>query len=472
MPDVQVTLTGGIVAEAVQGRLVGGSVEAIVGGVSIDSRTIDPQDLFVAVRGDQFDGHDFVGAAIDRGAMGAVVSRLPAQMPVPAKMPPPVVIQVADTLRALQALGQYIRRASGARVVAITGSAGKTTTKEVVAAFLGTRYRVFRNRGNLNNHIGLPLSLTELRDRPDVAVVELGMNHAGEIRVLVGLAEPEVRVWTNVAEVHSAFFTSVDSIADAKAEILERASPQDVLVANADDARVMARASRFAGTVRTFGMTRTADVMATDIEPRGLDGMTATIHTAAGTGRLQIPLLGRANLANVLAAAAVALNFQVPLRAIVERAATLEPVTHRGQVLALARGVTLIDDSYNSNPVALERALDVLHAEARHARRIAVLGEMLELGERALSLHEAAGRTVAASAVDVLVTVGGEAAEALGAAAIDAGLSPEHVVHVQSSDDACRVVSTMVQPDDLVLVKGSRGFGMETIVARLRAEFA
>ena len=224
-----------------------------------------PGDLFVAVRGDRFDGHDFVAAALAAGAAGAVVTATPALPEAGKAGPAPLLIEVADTTQALQDGAREVRRRSGATVVAITGSAGKTTTKELTAEFLSAKYTVFRNRGNLNNHIGLPLSLLELRSRPDVAVVELGMNHAGEIRTLVGIAEPEVRVWTNVGDAHAGFFASADAIADAKAEILEQARPDDLLVANADDARIRARAGRFAGRIRTFGISDDADYRASGV---------------------------------------------------------------------------------------------------------------------------------------------------------------------------------------------------------------
>src|SRR6187401_3789119 len=220
---------------------------------SIDTRSLQPGDLFVAIRGDRFDGHDFVAAALAAGAAGAVVTTTPALAEAGKAGPAPLLIEVADTTRALQDGAREVRRRSGARVIAITGSAGKTTTKELTAEFLAAKYTVFRNRGNLNNHIGLPLSLLELRSRPDVAVVELGMNHAGEIRTLIGIAEPDVRVWTNVGDAHAGFFASADAIADAKAEILERADAQDVLVCNADDPRMAARVRDFAGRTITFG---------------------------------------------------------------------------------------------------------------------------------------------------------------------------------------------------------------------------
>src|SRR5262249_44325983 len=218
------------------------------------------------------------------------------------------VIEVADTIGALQSLARAIRRESGTKVVAITGSAGKTTTKEVTSELLSARYRVVRNRGNLNNHIGLPLSLMELRERPEIAVVELGMSHAGEISTLVRIAEPEVRVWTNVGEAHLGFFASVGAIADAKAEIFEGARPTDVLVSNADDPLIAARVNRFRGRVVTFGIEQAADVAATAIADHGIDGMTARVTTPGGWIDLATPLAGRANLANVLAATAVAIQ--------------------------------------------------------------------------------------------------------------------------------------------------------------------
>ena len=280
-----IALSAAEIAAATGGRVVSGRPDQRVERWSIDTRSIAAGDLFVAVRGDRFDGHDFVAAALAAGAAGAVVTETPALSEAGTAGPAPLLIQVADTTRALQDAAREVRRRSGARVVAITGSAGKTTTKELTAEFLSAKYTVFRNRGNLNNHIGLPLSLLELRSRPDVAVVELGMNHAGEIRTLVGIAEPDVRVWTNVGDAHAGFFASVDAIADAKAEILEQARPGDLLVANADDEWIRARAGRFGGKVRTFGISAGADYRASDVRHRGLDGMTATLDHAAGERR-------------------------------------------------------------------------------------------------------------------------------------------------------------------------------------------
>jgi UDP-N-acetylmuramoyl-tripeptide--D-alanyl-D-alanine ligase len=452
--------------EAVHGQVVGGDMTREFAAVSIDTRTLVPGDLFIAIRGEHFDGSDFAQAAIDAGAAGVVVNL--GRGGALAVKDGTVVIEAADTTAALQALARAVRRASGTKVVAITGSAGKTTTKEVTGEFLAARYEVVRNRGNLNNHIGLPLSLMELRHRPEIAVVELGMNHAGEISTLVGIAEPDIRVWTNVGEAHLGYFDSMDAIADAKAEIFEGATASTLLVANADDQRVATRRPAFAGRTITFGIDRQADVRATGVEDRGIEGTRAHVATPRGDLDLDTPLVGRGNLANVLAATAVAVECAVPLQAIAERARHLRPASHRGEIVRLPGGVTIVDDSYNANPTATKQALRLLGA-SKASRRIAVLGEMLELGDRAVELHEEVGRAAVEAGVDVLLAVGGEPASALANAAVAAGLAEDHVHHLTTSDRAADLAAALVAPGDLVLVKGSRGIRTDRVVERLKA---
>ena len=473
-----IELTAAWVTSAVSGVVLSGDRARAFTGVSIDTRTLKAGELYIAIRGERFDGADFAEAAIVAGAAGAVVPRGRGQALVAASArvasglsrtratDSTVVIEVDDTTAALQALAHAVRVASGTKVVAITGSAGKTTTKEITAEFLAVRYRVMRNRGNFNNHIGLPLSLIELTARPEIAVVELGMNHAGEISTLVRVAEPDVRVWTNVGEAHLGFFASLDAIADAKAEILERATPSTVLVANADDERVAARTRRFAGRTVTFGIDRDADVLAAPVVDRGIEGMTARVSTPKGDIEIATPLIGRANLSNLLAGTAVALEFDVPLDAIAERASMLRPASHRGEVVRLAR------DSYTANPTATRRALEVLAGAVHTGRRVAVLGEMLELGDRAIGLHEDVGRAAARARVDLLITVGGAAAAALGAAAVDAGLPRANVRHFATSDETADAVAAEIRSGDLVLVKGSRGVKTDRVVDRLKAALA
>ena len=462
------------VAAATGGRVAAGDPAQDVGPVGIDSRTLARGDFFVALRGTRFDGHRFVGDAAARGATGALVEDGAAEDAAWLDGLPDGfgLVRVRETTAALQDLARAVRTAVETRVVAITGSAGKTTTKEATASFLAPRLRVVKNRGNLNNHIGLPLSLLQLRDVPDAAVMELGMSHAGEISTLVNIADPDVRVWTNVGDAHLGSFASPDAVAEAKAEILEGADAADVLVCNADDPRVQARVGGFAGRTVTFGTSPGATVSASAIEDLGIDGIRARVTTPGGAGVVETPLLGRANLANVLAGAAVALEFGVPFEEIAGSASALAPAERRGVVHRLRGGVTLIDDSYNSNPAALRGALDVVAVETRASRKVAVLGEMLELGDSATALHEACGRAAQGVGLRLLITVGGPAARALGAAAVSAGMPASAVRWLPSSDRAASLAAELVREGDLVLVKGSRGARLDVVADRIVAEFA
>lgn len=480
MASAPLMLTAAMIASATGGTVAAGDPQTAIDGFSIDSRTLQRGELFFAIVAAR-DGHDFVDAAFDRGAIGAVIG--PGRNVVPANgrraagadaSASPVLIQVADTTQALQDLGRFVRRQSDATVVAITGSAGKTTTKETIAEFLSARFRVTKNKGNLNNHLGLPLSLLELRYGTDVAVMELGMNHAGEIRLLVSIAEPEVRVWTNVGDAHLGYFESREAIADAKGEILEGARTSDVLICNADDPLVMARAARFAGRRITFGFGRSADVRGDSVEDLGLNGTRLVVHTPAGSTVMHTPLLGRGNVANLLAAAAVATHLGVSVEAIAERAARLRPAAHRGAVMKLSNGVTVVDDSYNSSPTALMAALEVIAREPRDVRKAAVLGEMLELGAHSLQLHRECGQAAAAAKLDRLITVGGDPAKALAEAAVHNGMNHAAVSWVPSSSDASSELLRWLADGipSVVLVKGSRGIKTDMVVDRITEAYS
>src|SRR5262245_20652823 len=275
-------------AVAMDGHVIAGSPAVEPTGFSIDSRTVGAGEAFFAIVAAR-DGHGFAADAVARGARIVVVARDIDS----GTLAPATLVRVGDTTRGLQALGRTVRRLSGATVIAITGSAGKTTTKETIAAFLEGRFRVVKNPGNLNNHLGLPLSLLELRHGADVAVMELGMNHAGEIRVLVDISEPDVRVWTNVGDAHIGNFGDPDGIAAAKAEILERSGTDTVLVANADDPRVMRSVTGFPGRLVTFGVGDAATVRATEIEELGLKGTKAILTRGTERVAVTVPLLGR-----------------------------------------------------------------------------------------------------------------------------------------------------------------------------------
>lgn len=457
------TLTAAEMARAFGGVLVKGSAERLLPSVSIDTRTLRAGDLFVALRGPHFDGHAFVRDAIAGGAAGVAVSD--ASCVAPDDVP---TIVVEDTLRGLQEAARAIRRRAATTVVAITGSVGKTSTKEITATLLARRFTTFRTRGNLNNHIGLPLSLFELRTAPQMAVVELGMSGFGEIRRLVQIAEPQLRVWTNVGEAHLGFFASVEDIASAKEEILAEAGPEDVLVANAGDPRVIARAPRFAGRVVTFGVGAVADVAVTDIHAHGLEGTTATMTMGGAPYVIETRLIGTPSLANIAAASAVALECGVPPAEIVADVAALAPPPHRGAVVKASGGWTVVDDAYNSSPLALIRALETLATAP--GRRVAILGEMLELGELAGSYHAACGREAARLGISVVIAVGGAPARTLADAAGEAAPPPDVVRHVQESTAAAALARELVRPGDSVLVKGSRALRMERVVDALLEE--
>ncbi|HUF46883.1 MAG TPA: UDP-N-acetylmuramoyl-tripeptide--D-alanyl-D-alanine ligase [Vicinamibacterales bacterium] len=454
-------LTAGLVAEVTGGQLVSGSTGEVFSSVSTDSRTLRPGAMFVALEGAR-DGHVFVGPALSGGATGLLVTR-PPERPGGA-----AVIVVPDTLQALQRLGQDIRRRSGATLVAITGSTGKTTTREIAAHLLAARFAVYRSHGNFNNHIGLPLSLIELVSRPRIAVVELGMNHAGEIRRLVELAEPDVRVWTNVGDAHLEYFGTREAIAAAKAEILEWPTPGMVVVANADDGLVMRHVAQLSGPGRvvTFGEAPRATVHIARIDDHGLDGTDARFETPAGPIETTLALPGRVHVFNAAAAVAVALHFDVPAAELVSRLAGVRPVARRGASTSLASGVRLVDDSYNASPDAMVAMIEAL-ARTAARRRVAVLGEMLELGPAAREKHAACGRAAARAGVDVLVAIGGTVVDALVDGAVSAGLAADRIHRFASAVSAADTVASLVRPGDVVLVKGSRGTATDVVADRL-----
>jgi UDP-N-acetylmuramoyl-tripeptide--D-alanyl-D-alanine ligase len=432
-----------------------------LGGVSIDSRTLQPGQLFVAIAGPRFDGHEFVRAAAEKGAAAALVHRA---LPSPVSIP---TVTVADTTAALAALAGDWRERAQVPVVAVTGSAGKTTTKEMTAWLLGTRGDVLKTEGNLNNRYGLPLSLLRLRPGHTAAVLELGMSAAGELRALSALARPDVAIITMVAPVHLEFFSSLDAIADAKAEILEGLRDGGVAVLNGDDPRVRARGQAHRGRVLWFGKDRAFDVSAENW--RGtVHGMRFDMRLGGAALDVALPLAGPHFMMNFLAAAAAAHHLGVPAETIAERALTLKPAARRGEVLRLGGGVTLLDDSYNSNPAAVEAAVAALTLAAR-GRRVAFLGDMLELGPAGPELHAETGAAVCGR-LDLLVAAG-ELARHFVEGARRAGKDASALAAFSDSAAAAEAAAGLVQPGDAVLVKGSRGARMEKVVEALRAHF-
>ncbi|HEU4388229.1 MAG TPA: UDP-N-acetylmuramoyl-tripeptide--D-alanyl-D-alanine ligase [Blastocatellia bacterium] len=441
-------------------------------GYSIDSRTVRSGELFFAIRGVNTDGHRFVDAALDRGALAAVVAR---DFAAPERSFERKLIRVADTLLALQALASAVLRSWRGREVAVTGSSGKTTTKEILASLLERAGRVIKSEGNLNNHYGLPLSVLRMESDGadagdyDHAVFEMGMNHKGEIARLTEIAPPDIGVVTNVAPVHLEFFSSVAEIADAKAEMVLGIKPGGTAVLNADD-ELVSRMARLRTDirVRTFGIDRPADVTARDVVSRGFDGTQFGLVTPRGETNVLLRLAGRHNLYNALAAAAVADLCEVPLADIASALATCSGTKMRGEVVRLANGATLIDDSYNSNPRALAEMVDTLCAGG--GRHVVVAGEMLELGESGPQLHRDSGRAMAGKSVQLIVGVRGLGREIVDGA-IDAGFDRDAAIYCDTPAEAAELLGKRLAAGDAVLVKGSRGVKMETVVELLKQRF-
>jgi UDP-N-acetylmuramoyl-tripeptide--D-alanyl-D-alanine ligase len=442
---------------------------ARLAGVSIDSRTIRPGELFVAIHGPRHDGHDHVAAALGAGAIAALVAAEKVGSythTVQAKC-----VIVGDTFLALKQFARAVREAWGGKIAGVTGSVGKTTTKEILAALLGARFRVLKSEGNFNNEYGLPLTLFRLDEAHRAAVLEMGMSRRGELSRLAEIARPDVGVVTRVSPAHLEFFASVDEIALAKRELIEGLNGQgSTAVLNADDRRVAAFGSHAPGRVLTYGIENRAFFMAENIEDRGALGTTFDYVSPEGRVRLELALPGRHVIANALASLAAASVWGIGIEEARAVLPSLKPPAMRGELLRFSDGAALINDSYNSSPAALEAMTSLLAATPGFKRRILAAGEMRELGETSAELHREAGRFAArGGAIDWVIGVAGDAVQ-LVAGAVDAGLAPEHAKWFQTSEEAAEFLRDLLGPGDLLLVKGSRGVRMERVVEALLAK--
>ena len=434
-------------------------------GYSIDSRTIADGELFFAVKGDRVDGHDFVEAALANGAVAAVVSQRWLAPDEPERVDPCKLIRVPDdcddcVLNALQKLAHAVRRTWGKRVIAVTGSAGKTTTKEAIAQVLSARFHVLKSHGNLNNGFGLPLQLLKLEPIHEVAVIEMGMNHAGEIAALAKIAEPDWAVVSNVAPVHLEHFpTGIVGIAMAKYELVQALPLNGRAFLNADDPYVASFARGISNRVTSFGVDLTAKVHARAITDLGFGGILFTASARGLEHEIRLKLLGRHNVSNALAAIAVGVESGMSLAECAAALATLEPGDRRGELVE-AHGAKIVNDSYNSNPRALDAMVDALLATSAK-RHVVVAGEMLELGPEASALHAACGRHMAERGVSLVVGVRGQA-EHLVAAARDCG---SEAVFFATTEEAGAWLRESIHPGDAVLFKASRGVRLERALA-------
>jgi UDP-N-acetylmuramoyl-tripeptide--D-alanyl-D-alanine ligase len=430
-------------------------------GYSIDSRTLQPGDLFFAIRGERFDGHDFVGAAFERGASAAVVEKKRlASLSDAAKQSP--LLAVDDVLPALQRLAASVRRHWGKRLIGVTGSAGKTTTKEAIAAVLETRLQVLRSQGNLNNHYGLPLQLLRLQPEHDVAVIEMGMSAAGEIAALCRIAAPEWGVVTNVGHAHAEFFPDgIAGIARAKFELVAALPRHGIAFLNGDDHYISQFGRDFKGKVVYFGRSPLADPRAETVEALGADGIRMHVRASSEEADLHLRLPGMHNANNALAAIAVGVQACIPLESCCAALAGLRPDEKRGHVVTL-RGATIINDSYNSNPEALKSMIATLAATPAQ-RRIVVAGEMLELGPEAPALHAACGKEASLDGIDIVIGVRGNARHLVEAAS-KWGVEAHFV---ETPEEAGAWLREHLRAGDAVLLKASRGVRLERALAAL-----
>ena len=451
-----------------------------IGGWSIDTRTIAPDDMFFAIVGPRVDGHDFVETALERGAAGAVVAKGgPGRWPRAAAL-----VKVADTTRALQEIGGHARRRRDLRVVGITGSAGKTTAKEMTAAVLATRWRTHRSEGNLNNTWGLPLTLLRMPDDAEAAVLEMGMSSKGEIARLAEIADPDIGVILNVLRVHLEHFSGIDAIAAAKGELFRGMRPDAIAVWNADDPRVARLGRAFPGPSIAFGLSgRGREVTAEEVTGDGVSGTRFVLRRGGVRVPVRLALPGRQHVHNALAAAAVGFSCGIEAEAIARGLATVVPAAMRGVLHRRADGAEILDDSYNSNPAAMERAIELLREATPGGRRILGAGDMLELGPYAARAHARVGVLAAGAGLDLFVAVGPlmEKAAAAAGTTSTAGTTPTgrrlrpaamEVRHFQDSAAAAEWLAGAVRPGDLVLVKGSRGMRMERVVQALTGAVA
>jgi UDP-N-acetylmuramoyl-tripeptide--D-alanyl-D-alanine ligase len=459
------SLTVQDVVRATHGALVGGDLGIAVQGVSIDSRTLGVGEAFFAIRGHRLDGHDFVGDAIGRGAACVVVHTLPDDLPAHV-----AVVLVDDTTNALGRLARWHRERFTVPVVGVTGSNGKTTTKEMIASVLGTRARVLKSAGSLNNQWGLPLTLMALTPEHDAAVLEMGTNQPGDIAGLVGIAAPTVAVVTTISPAHTEALRSLDGIVAEKSVLVRAIPPAGRVVLNADDPRVLGMAASAAAPVLTYGRAASAAVRAVGPIGEERDGIVFTLAVGGAEQPVRLAFAGAHNVTNALAAAAVGHALGLELPDIVRGLEAARPVKGRC-VWREAGGVRILDDTYNANPVSVRAAIETVCAARGQGRTLVALGDMLELGAPAVEAHREVGRTVAAAGVAEFIGVGRLAAEAVEAAR-EAGLAG--ALHTTTFEDTVAHLLKRVAPGDVLLVKGSRGMRMERVVdaliARLRRE--
>jgi UDP-N-acetylmuramoyl-tripeptide--D-alanyl-D-alanine ligase len=457
------------ILDSTGGRLIRGYPGKVFRGISIDSRTIEEGDLFIALKGIRFDGHQFVKEAMEKGGEGVIAENESLSQNDIHETRGKAVIGVGDTLRALGDIARFWREKHPIPLIAVAGSNGKTTTKEIIGTLLEGSFRVLKTWGNRNNLVGLPLTLLDLCPEHSMAVVEMGMNVKGEIERMTEIANPDVGLITNIGEVHLEGLGTFEELLKAKRELWGTMRPDGVIVVNQDDVNVMKCAEGYPGTRVSFGLEVPSDVMAQKVRMEGGKEARFTLTLGGEEVEVAFPMMGISSVYNALAGTAVASVFGVQLKKIKERLEGVKPFPMRMEIIRLGNGATIINDAYNANPRSMELALKALSEVKEAERGIAVLGDMLELGQFSHEAHARIGEKVASLGVDLLFTLG-ESAEIIAKRARQAGLNEVQITVSRDHGELLFHLKKTIRRGDWILVKGSRSMSMEKIVLGLTGE--
>jgi UDP-N-acetylmuramoyl-tripeptide--D-alanyl-D-alanine ligase len=458
---------------AVAGHLMQGSENVCIHGVSTDSRTIKKGELFFALKGPNFNGHKFVDDVLNKGAAGAVVSEAFSLIKRSYDQPSSFsLIEVEDTLVALGDLAAFWRKLHPIPLIAVSGSAGKTTTKEMIASILNTSRTIIKTEGNLNNLIGLPLTLFGLNNIHKAAVLELGISEKGEMKKLAQICKPDVAVLTNIGEAHTATLGSVEGVASAKGELFQNMDTHGTAIINIDDPQLRNMAENIKIKKITFSLQSKADVMLKEVKGTGqgvrnLGGIAATFLVMGKEIPVRLKYAGMHNLYNAASAIAATIPLDTTKEEIIDGLYSAEPMHGRMEIVVLENGITVIDDTYNANPLSMEASLKTL--AAMKGRKIAVLGDMLELGSIARASHKNIGRLVHEMGIDMLFTIG-DLSDNFMSGALNAGMAAGRIYKATDKSGLVEMVNSIIKQGDNILVKGSRAMKMEEVVRELESK--
>ena len=454
--------------EAVSGKIIQGDQDCLIKGISIDSRTLIPGDLFFAIIGPNFDGHNFIVEAFRKGAVGSVVCKGASTLLQNEQIEKnKIIIEVKDTLSALQDWSKHYKDKFNTFNICVTGSNGKTTTKEIIAHILSQKFPLLKSSGNYNNEIGIPLTLLQLNKSHKLLVTEMGMRGLGEIKTLTNFIPPDLAVITNVGEAHIGLLGSKDNIFKAKSELLESLDKDGIAILNRDDLYFL-KASKIVKDkkIYTFGIENRSDIMACNVKMESDKGMRFTLEVQNGKSReIYFPLLGRHNIYNALAAAAVAFALGIELDLIEKGLSSFKPLDLHMQLSNFYNGIKILNDSYNASPLAVKSALETLAEVAHTNRKVAILGDMLELGEKTDFYHREIGKEVAKLSIDILITVG-PGGKIIAQSSKEEGMAEERVFSFEKNEkiNLSKKLLSLTKPGDYILLKGSREMKMEEIL--------